>query len=362
MDFKRYIRQINLSEIGQDGQSTLYNSKVAIIGAGGLGIPAALYLAGAGVGKIEIFDFDKIELSNLHRQVIYTEDDIDKYKAEVLSFHINRMNSSIECNAHTEMINENNALTFLKESDIILDCSDNTETRYIINDACVLLNKAFVSASIYKYEGQLGLFNYNEGPTYRCLYERSKNSSNIASCEEVGVLATLPGIMGALQANETLKCLLNIGVLLSGKIMITSSLNYNTSIYDIERNEDTVNKVKRHGINYDKDLFDSDIDIDNVALQKLISEDDCVLIDVREENEMPFVDDKKIIKMPMSKGFNPDLITNKKNIICFCQSGIRSQGVAKYLRNEGFKAYNLIHGMSELELSGLFEFKYEKFL
>ena len=355
----RYVRQEILPEIGPEGQAKIQKTSVCIVGAGGLGIPAALYLAGAGVGRIDIVDNDRIDATNLHRQVIYTEENIGEKKAFVLVNHLRKLNSKCEAYPVNERLGKKNALDLLQEFDIVLDCSDNIDTRFLINDACVILNKPFVSASIFKYEGQIGVFNYNNGPSYRCLYDRPINSDQIQNCEDTGVLGTLTGMMGSIQAQEALKCILGYENILSGKVLITSALNYSTSIIDIEKNEEKIREVKSEGISFDKQVESDDIDIDHVRLSNMITDNNVKLLDVRESFEIPKISHENLIFMPQSEGLNESVLNKDDILVCICKSGIRSQFSAIELRTRGYKAYNLMNGISELEKSRLVEINHQ---
>ena len=204
----RYDRQIKLDEVGNSGQEKLRNASVLIVGVGGLGCPAAQYLVGAGIGRIGLMDHDRVSLSNLHRQTLFSEGDIGNSKAKVAQEKLQQLNSEIELIAIEDALTIANAENLFNEYDIILDGTDNFETKYLINDACILTGKPWVYASIYKHEGQLSIFNYQDGPSYRCLFPKT-TLQNI-SCEATGVLGVTPGILGTLQAAEVLKMTLEI--------------------------------------------------------------------------------------------------------------------------------------------------------
>ncbi len=359
MNKSRYTRQVKLPEIGPEGQAILENASVCIIGAGGLGIPAALYLAGAGIGRLDIIDNDRIDLSNLHRQVIYTEENIGEKKAFVLANHLRKLNSQCEAFPVNERLGESNALDLLAEFDLVIDCSDNIDTRFVINDACIILNKPFVSASIFKHEGQLGVFNFNGGPSYRCLYERPSKTTEFQSCEETGVLGTLTGMLGAMQAQEAIKCLLNRPETLSGKVLVTSIMDYSTSIINIERNELKIAEVKNKGLSFDHKVESDEIDIDHEKMSRLISEGNTILLDVRETFELPKISFEKLIEMPQSGGLDESRLDKENIVVCVCKSGIRSQFAAIELRTRGYRAYNLVNGLSELDKSRLINLNYQ---
>ncbi|CAN5462410.1 hypothetical protein BH11BAC1_BH11BAC1_01900 [soil metagenome] len=238
----RYSRHLSLKEFGMDAQLKLMQAKVLVIGAGGLGCPALLYLAAAGVGKIGVVDFDNVELSNLQRQIIYTEEDIGKPKAGAAIEHLRKRNSSVELESFNQKLTTESAMQIFPAFDLILDCTDNFNARYAINDACVLLDKPFVYGSIFKFEGQVSLFNAKNnsgiyGPTYRCLFPIPPEAGTIPSCEEAGVIGFLPGLIGTLQAAEAIKWMSGVGDLLSGKLLCLNSLTMKFDLFDVERNE-----------------------------------------------------------------------------------------------------------------------------
>ena len=238
----RYSRHLSLKDFGIESQMKLKDSKVLVVGTGGLGCPALLYLTAAGVGKIGIADFDTVALHNLQRQVLFTEEDIGKQKTIVAVEHLQKRNSAIAFETINEKISTESALNIFPGYDIILDCTDNFSTRYAINDACVMLDKPFVYGSLFRFEGQVSLFNTKRkngfaGPTYRCLYPDPPAEGTIPNCEEAGIIGFLPGLIGTLQAAETIKYITGIGELLSGKLLSVNTLDMSFSIFAVERNE-----------------------------------------------------------------------------------------------------------------------------
>jgi len=221
---ERYSRQILLPQVGGKGQEKLLAAKVLIIGVGGLGSPVAAYLAGAGVGTIGIIDSDKVEMNNLHRQIIYTGDDIGRSKAEVAKERLIKMNSDIKVNAHVLRLCSDNALNIIKDYDIVVDGSDNFPTRYLVNDACVLLGKPLVHGAFFRVDGQAMVIKPKEGPCYRCMFSEPPPPGAVPSCQEAGVLGALAGTIGLIQATETIKLILGIGEPLIGKLIIYSSM------------------------------------------------------------------------------------------------------------------------------------------
>jgi len=209
-EHSRYNRHIILPEVGLEGQEKLKLSKVLVVGAGGLGCPVLIYLAAAGVGTIGIVDFDSVDESNLHRQILFGTGDIGKPKAEAAKIKLQEQNPHVEVEVHNTRLTSKNAIEIIDKYDIIVDGSDNFPTRYLVNDACVILKKPFVFGSIFKFEAQISTFNYEGGPTYRCLYPDPPGAGEVPNCAEIGVIGVLPGIVGSIQANEAIKMIIGI--------------------------------------------------------------------------------------------------------------------------------------------------------
>jgi adenylyltransferase/sulfurtransferase len=236
-EIKRYSKQILLPGIGMKGQELLKNARVLVVGAGGLGCPALQYLAAAGVGSIGVVDFDVVDETNLQRQVLFTMDDIGRPKAIIAAERISKLNPFIQLETVNRKLETDNAAELISRYDIIVDCSDNFETRYLINDACVLLDKPFVYGGIYKFEGQLAVFNFKLGPTYRCAFPEMHPEETLSNCSITGVIGTLPGAIGTMQANEVIKMITNVGEVCSGKILHLNALTNAIAEIKIERNE-----------------------------------------------------------------------------------------------------------------------------
>ena len=239
---ERYSRHIILKEVGAKGQKKLLNAKVLIIGAGGLGAPAAMYLAAAGVGTIGIADADEVDLSNLQRQIIHSTQDIGKPKVESAKETMEAINPDVTVKTYHTFVTSENILDLVKEYDFIIDGTDNFPAKFLINDACVILDKPFIYGSIFIFEGQVSLFNAKDktginGPTYRCLFPTPPAEGTIPSCEEAGVIGFLPGLIGTLQAAEAIKWITGIGESLSGKLLSVNSLDMGFDLFDVERNE-----------------------------------------------------------------------------------------------------------------------------
>ncbi|MEM6814814.1 MAG: HesA/MoeB/ThiF family protein [Bacteroidota bacterium] len=325
----RYTQQTKLPEIGAHGQEKLKNAHVLIVGVGGLGCPAAQYLAASGVGHIGLLDHDTVDLTNLHRQILFSEKHVGRAKVEVAKEVLSQLNSEVSFTCYNLRLDENNVLGIFKDYDIILDGTDNFPTKYLINDACVLLEKPFVGASIYKYQGQLSVFNYENGPTYRCLYPNHfyRDSDN---CEDIGVLGVLPGLVGVTQATETIKMIVKIGKVLSGKMKLLDVFNMTEQLIRFERNENHVMLAKNRPLQLEQ-------------LSCGVLDTEKTYLDVRESYEEPRLVHSSLISIPLNqlKGRYPE-IPRDKEIYVFCQSGIRSEKAIALLR-KAFDFDNLIN-------------------
>ena len=221
---RRYSRHLLLPEIGAAGQLKLKAARVLVVGCGGLGCPVLQYLAAAGVGTLGLLDSDTVDETNLHRQVLFGSADVGQPKALVAAARLRALNPFIEIAPHQLHLGAGNALALLAGYDVVVDCTDNFATRYLVNDACVLLGKPLVFGAIFKFDGQVTVFNYREGPTYRCLYPEPPAPGEAPSCAEIGVLGVLPGLVGTLQATETLKIITGLGEVLSGRLLVIDTL------------------------------------------------------------------------------------------------------------------------------------------
>jgi adenylyltransferase/sulfurtransferase len=326
--FERYSRQIQLPEIGNAGQQKLAQAKVLIVGVGGLGCSVAQNLVASGVGIIGLLDYDLVDISNLNRQILFTESDAGKQKVEVAKEALIKMNDQVQIRSYQEQLTLENALDLFPDYDIIIDGTDNFQTKYLINDACILTNKPWIYASIYKYQGQLSVFNYNNGPTYRCLYPKI-NASNI-SCEEIGVLGVLPVILGTMQASETIKIILQIGQVLSGKLFILDLLTWEEQQISFSRSESQVREAQNRK---------------NLTHKKNGSYNACdgIYLDIRELSGVSIDPDKKVIHIPLNQLDIRHLeIPRDVPVHVYCQSGIRSRQVIEQLSSKyGFE--NLIN-------------------
>ena len=356
-EFARYSRHLIMPEVGLEGQARLKSASVLIIGAGGLGTPSATYLAAAGVGRIGIVDFDVIEKSNLHRQVLYSEQDVGSYKAEVARRRLLEINPNVSVEVHKVRLDSSNALEILGAYDIILDGTDNFPTRYLVNDACVLLGKPNVYASIFRFDGQASVFYAREGPCYRCLYPEPPPPGLVPSCAEGGVLGVLPGIMGSIQAAQTIDLILGKGRPLIGRLLLFDALDMTFKELKLRKDpgcsvcgpNPSVTKL----IDYEafcgvEEGLTPELEVTPKQLSDLISHGkEVVLVDVREpwEYEINHIDGARLIPLDeLPKRVNE--LSTADNIVVNCLSGQRSAQATKFLNSMGFKkAKNLKGGM-----------------
>lgn len=324
----RYSRQTTLPEVGPSGQEKLARAKVLIVGMGGLGCPAAQYLAAAGVGTLGLMDDDLIQVSNLHRQILYTESDVGQPKSTTAKIVLQNLNSNVNINAINEWLTADNALTLFEKYDLIIDGSDNFQTKYLINDAAVLTGKPWIYGSIYKFQGQLSVFNYSNGPTYRCLFPTTTNSN--VSCEEVGVIGALPGILGILQASEAIKIILKTGNILSGMLKIIDLMTHQDQLIQLQRNSSEIDAVKSRGLKPE-------------ILQCTVATEDRLYLDVRDKFEEPKIGDSNVLKIPLNRlqERHGDIPTDQK-VHVICQTGNRSSQAIEYLHSH-FGFTNLVN-------------------
>lgn len=328
----RYDRHISLPEIGESGQQKLLDAKVLMIGAGGLGCPALQYLTAAGVGTIGIIDGDLIEESNLQRQILFSTSDIGTKKVEAAKNRLEALNPEVRINIYPENLTKENALEIVEVYDLVIDGTDNFSTRYLVNDACMKLNKPFVYGAIHKFEGQVSVFNLNGGPTYRCLFPDPPKPDQIPNCEEVGVLGVLPGIVGTLQATEALKVILGIGEPLSGKLKLINVLNNEDSTVRFSKNEVQIEKAKRAwgDSDYTANCSPAPQSLTWEKIDKL--KGDLTFLDVRQPHEMPKLDQSGVVNIPLHElpGRLNELEAGRP-VVVFCQHGIRSLHAIEFL-------------------------------
>lgn len=335
MDPNRYIRQTALKEFGPKAQKKLSKSRVLIVGAGGLGVPVLQYLNSMGVGTLGVVEQDVVSISNLHRQVLYTERDIGKSKLEVAFKKLKAQNSFTRLRGYDTFLMASNALDIIKDYDIVIDASDNFPTRYLINDACVILKKPFVYGGLQGFEGQVSVFNYKGGPTYRCLFPNMPSIDEIPNCNINGVLGVLPGIIGNLQALETVKMITGIGEVLRGKLLLYNALDQSIQKINFNLQEDSL-KIK--GLKNSYGIVSvspfSEITVDQ--LKELIDSQGTVqIIDVRTQEEFEAYKLPNSVHIPLheleDRYHDIDL---KQPIYLICQSGKRSALALEQLKNQ----------------------------
>lgn len=342
---ERYQRHIQLAEIGLEGQKKLSQARILVVGAGGLGCPILQYLTASGVGQIGIVDFDVVSLSNLHRQILYTDADIGKNKALCAQKKLQGMNPAVSVKAYPFRLTLENYRETLSDYEVIMDGTDNFQTRYLISDACVLLNKPMVFGALYKFEGQVSVFNYQNGPTYRCLFPKPPKAGEVPNCNEIGVLGLLPGIIGMFQAMEALKIVLNLGSILNGKILYYNVLDHRQQLLSFQRNEKEIQKIKDRAT--PEVLEDAPCEILILSLQQINSPKDYIWIDVREVGESPKITAPfPLIHVPLSeKEKFASLQKETRPKIFFCQSGVRSQSAVQVAQSCGVtQCYSLQEG------------------
>jgi adenylyltransferase/sulfurtransferase len=349
----RYSRHFVLPQFGHDAQLKLKNSKVIVVGAGGLGSPVLLYLAAAGVGSLKIIDNDQVTLSNLQRQVLFTTQDLNQPKAEIAAKRIKGLNPTIEIESIGERVTDINALSLLSDGDVVVDCTDNFPTRYLLNDACVLLNKPLVFGSVFRYEGQVAVFNFQGGVNYRDFYPIPPDPNSVPNCEEGGVLGVLTGIIGCIQANEILKILTGFGEPLAGKVLIFDSITLESTLIKIpdRKSRDTIKTL----INYDEfckvNQTKPSNNMKEVSVQELKEmmdkKSDFQLIDVREPHEYDICNLGGELIPQGEIPHSVARISKDKKVIVQCRSGARSGNMVQWLeKNHGFtNLYNLKGGI-----------------
>jgi sulfur-carrier protein adenylyltransferase/sulfurtransferase len=362
----RYHRQTILPNFGEEGQERLFNSSILVIGAGGLGCPVLLYLAAAGVGKLGIIDFDTVETSNLHRQVLYNGDDVGKYKAEVAAQKIGYSYPDTHVQVYNTRLENSNALDIIKGYDLVVDGSDNFATRYLVNDACVLLGKPLVYGSIFRFEGQVSVFNYKASPSqpastnYRDLFPTPPPPDQVPNCAEAGVIGVLPGIIGSLQANEAIKIAAGIGEPLANRLLTFNALN--NSFFEFELNADQAASQLAPPTSEAFKAFKYDFfcgmspvsveEIDQEEFERIAREKGTLIVDVRNYEEQPKMEEYPVYNLPL-----PELearigeLKDTGKLLIFCQAGARSLTAAQRIKEiyAGKQVYSLKGGMNNWE-------------
>lgn len=328
----RYQRQVILSGFGKKGQDALKKSKVLVVGAGGLGVPVLVYLNAMGVGTLGVVDADKVSKSNLHRQVLYTDAMVGQPKVVAAKNQLQAQNPETKIDIYQVFLGIDNAMEIIEKYDLVVDATDNFPARYLINDACVLLKKPFVYGALHGFEGQISVFNYKNGPTYRCLFPAMPNADEVPNCNEHGVLGILPGIIGNFQALEAIKVLTGLGDVLSGVLLLYDALSQQGKQIRFKVNSDNL-KLKSLAHSYDFDCHTSVKSIEPGQFQKLLSRGDMELVDVRTKEEFDKMHLKGAKHIPLNQlEQEKDKINMSCTVYLICQSGVRSLKAALLLQ------------------------------
>jgi sulfur-carrier protein adenylyltransferase/sulfurtransferase len=356
---RRYSRHLLLPEVGLAGQRRLLAARVLIVGSGGLGSPAALYLAAAGVGTIGLVDFDTVDASNLQRQVLYSTADVGRPKLAAARERLNGLNPGIRIVPHEQRLDSTNALDLLRQYDVVLDGTDNFPTRYLVNDASVLAGRPNVYGSIYRFEGQVSVFDARRGPCYRCLYPEPPPPDLVPSCAEAGVLGVLPGVVGVLQATEAVKLLLGIGEPLIGRLLLYDALDLRFRELRLRKNPDCVicspSAPQKGLIDYPAfcgvtapgptpaegvpEVLPRELE------RELAGADPPLLVDVREPEELAISHLPGALAIPKGEiAEQIDRLTGARAIVTFCRAGGRSAEAARTLLDLGFTNVRSLKG------------------
>ena len=349
-ELQRYSRHILLPEIGEAGQARLKSASVLIVGAGGLGSPSSMYLAAAGVGRIGLVDFDAVDITNLHRQLLYGTADIGRAKLTAARERLHDINPWLDVVSHSGALTTENAMEIIAAYDLVIDGTDNFPTRYLVNDACVLLGKPNVYGSIFRFDGQLSVFDARRGPCYRCLYPEPPPPHLVPSCAEGGVLGVLPGVIGTLQATEAIKLITGTGTPAIGRLILFDALR--TTFRELKLRKDpacrlcgpqpTITQL----IDYEAfctPMHDNDITANELSTKL----DDVQVVDVREPYEWDAGHIEGALHIPLQQiPRRHEEISRDREIVVLCRSGGRSARAQQFLREAGYqRVRNLIGGM-----------------
>jgi len=356
----RYSRHLIMPEVGMEGQKKLKAAKVLMIGAGGLGSPLGMYLAAAGVGTLGIVDFDVVDETNLHRQLLHSTNDIGRSKLESAKETINLINPNVDVVTFETRLTSENALDILKDFDVIVDGTDNFPTRYLVNDACVLLGKPNVYGSIFRFEGQVTVFDAKQGPCYRCLYPAPPPPGLVPSCAEGGVLGVLPGIIGSLQALETIKIIIEQGDLLLGRLILFDALKFKFRELKLRKNpscpicgenpeiHELIDYEQFCGITPDDEQgpYQDQISADELN-KKIQNNEDIFILDVREPHEYE-ISNLGGYLIPLNDLPNRvNELDSSRELVVHCKVGSRSARAVQFLKKAGFKKVkNLVGGIN----------------
>jgi sulfur-carrier protein adenylyltransferase/sulfurtransferase len=361
-EVRRYSRHLIMPEVGVEGQRKLKQAKVLCIGAGGLGSPASLYLAAAGVGTLGLVDFDTVDFSNLQRQVLFSTDDVGRPKIKAAADRLRGLNPNIRVVEHETALTSANALDLFRDYDIIVDGTDNFPTRYLTNDACVLLGKPNVYGSIFRFDGQVSIFATKGGPCYRCLYPEPPPPGLVPSCAEGGVLGVLPGVVGTIQATEAIKLIIGAGEPLIGRLLLFDALQMKFRTLKLQRDPEcpvcgdhpTVTKLIDYeqfcGITPQVKAADSgkvapELEISVVDLKARLDKGDVWLLDVREPREYEITKIAGSTLIPLGElPKRLDEIPKDRDVAIHCKSGVRSAKAVNLLKEKGFERVQNVRG------------------
>ena len=364
-EYRRYARHLTLPEVGVEGQGKLKSARVLCVGAGGLGSPVALYLAAAGVGTIGIIDDDVVEMSNLQRQIIHSTQAVGTPKVRSAAARIAGLNPDVRVIEHESRLTSANGMEIIGEYDLVVDGTDNFPTRYLVNDACVLLGKPFIYGSVFRFEGQSTVFDARRGPCYRCLFPEPPEPGSVPSCEEGGVLGVLPGIIGLVQATEAIKQVLGVGSPLVGRLLVVDALDMRFRELKLRKDPGCPACGDRRTVTalIDYEAFcgsrpaqappaahasEPNEDVEPRALASRMARGERFqLLDVREDYEL------RICALPYTHWIPVDDLPKRfreldpqEEVVVYCRSGARSDRAARFLRSHGFaNARNLLGGV-----------------
>ncbi|ENO2630161.1 TPA: ThiF family adenylyltransferase [Salmonella enterica subsp. enterica serovar Muenchen] len=353
INYKRYSRQILMPEIGVSGQTKLLNSRVLVVGCGGLGAPVSLYLTAAGIGNIGLVEYDEVDESNLQRQVLYTTDDLGKEKIILAKKRLEALSPCTNIEIYNEKLTIHNALEIISKYDVVVDCTDNFNVRYIIGDACYLSGIPEVYGAVFRFDGQVTILNTKNSPTYRELFPIKPSSMDIMKASEGGIIGTLPGIIGAIQANEVIKLIIGTGNTLEGRLLVLNALTMNFKTIklshqiNINVNVENEEQFKVYNQNNDEELNSANIkELRKKDLKEFISKNNSILIDVREPFEFELNTIEGAINIPLYSIANKikEISDRAKheNIILFCDSGDRSRNAANILKGRNVSSFILM--------------------
>ncbi len=361
-EIKRYSRHLIMPEVGIQGQAKLKQASVLCVGTGGLGSPLALYLAAAGVGRIGLVDFDVVDFTNLQRQILYTTQDVGKPKLSQAKARLTAINPHITVETHETRLSSENALEILKGYDIVVDGTDNFPTRYLVNDACVLLGKPNVYGSIFRFEGQASVFDATRGPCYRCLYSEPPPPGLVPSCAEGGVLGILPGIIGVIQATETVKLILGAGEPLIGRLLLFNALKMRFRELKLRKSpqcpicgpQRTITELIDYnefcGVNPARSAAQNEAggvewEITPEELKQRVTSGGVKVVDVREPHEYEICHLPNAKLVPLSELLTrANEFDSSDEMVLYCHHGVRSRDAVEFMKGAGFRKIKSLRG------------------